>query len=361
MAAFAPFRALATALPLAPPTLLIVDDSRTNRLALRRCLEGVGAQILEAASGAEALIHAEREDLLMVLLDVQMPGMDGFQTARSLRELSRHRDTPILFVSAERTEPDHARHGYALGALDYLVSKPLDEAVLRHKVAALLSVFNRKRELEQRLARAEADNQALFDENEHFRVRQEDLQYQATHDALTGLPNRLLFEDRLGSAIQRSARNRSHFALMFVDLDNFKEINDRHGHAAGDEVLVGVARRLSESVRGSDTVARIGGDEFGLLIEALEDGVFAFNIARKVHQNLGLELPLANTRDGRPVRIRPGASIGLALFPDHARSREELLMLADLAMYQVKESGGGAVRLYERREVLRADQRGPAG
>lgn len=330
------------------PKILIVDDSASNRLVFRRVLAGLNVDVLEATNGAEALDIAEHEDLLLVLLDVQMPGMTGFDVARGMRELERNRETPIIFVTAAYTDPQHLRHGYTLGAIDYLVSKPIDEEFLRQKVDVYLRIFRQRRELESLIARVKQENQALYYENEMFREQHEDMLRNATHDALTDLPNRMLFQDRLKAAIHRASRSRTNFALMFIDLDNLKEVNDLHGHAAGDELLAHVAQRLLGSVRASDTVARLGGDEFGLVLENLDSTALALALGQKVLAHLSESLILSATLSGEAVRMTPEASIGIALFPEHGRTREELLMLADLAMYQVKTRGGAAVQVYER-------------
>lgn len=330
------------------PKILIVDDSSSNRLVFRRVLRGMPLQLLEANNGAQALDIAEREDLLLVLLDVQMPGMTGFDVACGLRELDNNRETPVIFVTAAFTDPQHVRQGYQLGAIDYLMSKPIDEELLRRKIEVYLRIFRRRRELESLIARVQQENQTLFYENEMFREQHEDLLRRATQDTLTQLPNRLLFEDRLNAALHRASRGRHRVAVMFADLDNLKQVNDRFGHAAGDELLIAVAQRLIETVRASDTVARLGGDEFGLVLEAVRDQAAAAALGLKILERLSAPLELTTTLSGQVVPLRPEASIGIALFPEHGGSREELLMHADLAMYQVKERGGDGVQVYEK-------------
>lgn len=330
-----------------------MDDSASNRLVFRRALSAFDSEILEACNGSEALAVAAAHELLLILMDVQMPGMTGFDVASALRLKSQTAETPIIFVTAAYTDPQHLRQGYKLGAVDYLISKPIDEEFLRQKVSVYLTIFRHRRELESLLSRVKQENQQLYYENEVFREQQEDMMRQATQDGLTQLPNRMLFEDRLKAAIQRATRARNHFAVMFLDLDGLKIINDRYGHAAGDELLINVARRLTESLRGSDTVARLGGDEFGLLAESMDDPSHAFAVGSKIHENLNRELSLRATLNGEVVSIHPSASIGISLFPRHARTPEELLMAADLAMYQVKQTGGG-VKIYETRPVDRS-------
>jgi len=166
------------------------------------------------------------------------------------------------------------------------------------------------------------------------------LTYAATHDALTGLRNRLAFSSELEKAVARARRNEWRTALLFIDLDGFKLVNDSMGHAAGDTLLIGTAKRLKATVRASDTVARLGGDEFVVLLEqAGSDGDIA-DVAHKLARVLNL--PYSEFADTSPV----AASIGIAIFPVDATEPMELLARADSAMYKAKESTGSRVVFY---------------
>jgi diguanylate cyclase (GGDEF)-like protein/PAS domain S-box-containing protein len=158
----------------------------------------------------------------------------------------------------------------------------------------------------------------------------DDLMRSACHDELTGLPNRRLFFDRIRTAVARARRCHSRLGLLYVDVDDFKQVNDRHGHAIGDALLREVAARLVECARESDTVARLGGDEFVLLLEDLQAAEDAEHCANKIRAALAQPVPTL----GAPLYI--GASIGIALFPDHADQVETLLMHADAGMYTTK-------------------------
>jgi len=158
----------------------------------------------------------------------------------------------------------------------------------------------------------------------------DDLMRSACHDELTGLPNRRLFFDRIRTAVARARRCHSRLGLLYVDVDDFKQVNDRHGHAVGDALLREVAARLVECARESDTVARLGGDEFVLLLEDLHAPEDAEHCAAKIRAALAQPVPTLCA----PLRI--GASIGIALFPDHADQVETLLMHADTGMYATK-------------------------
>jgi diguanylate cyclase (GGDEF)-like protein/PAS domain S-box-containing protein len=165
----------------------------------------------------------------------------------------------------------------------------------------------------------------------------DDLMRSACYDELTGLPNRRLFFDRIRTAVARARRCQTRLGLLYVDVDDFKQVNDRHGHAVGDALLREVAARLVECARESDTVARLGGDEFVLLLEDLQAADDAEHCADKIRAVLAQPVPTRST----PLTI--GASIGIALFPDHADQVETLLMHADARMYAKKRAHQGTL------------------
>jgi diguanylate cyclase len=160
------------------------------------------------------------------------------------------------------------------------------------------------------------------------------LKSQAFTDNLTGLANRLLLADRFQLTLERSKRSRAEFALLMVDLNGFKAINDTYGHGAGDQVLRTVAQRLVATVRGSDTVARLGGDEFVLLIESFEDPDELVHLGRKLIAAISADIALANQG-----AVNVGASVGFALFPRNGTDLDSLLDTADRGMYDCKASG----------------------
>jgi len=178
-------------------------------------------------------------------------------------------------------------------------------------------------------------NQQLIDEAEEHKKTKDQLELMATHDLVTGLPNRRLLEERLGLTLAHARRYKRSICLMFLDLDGFKSINDTHGHQAGDETLWETARRLQKLSRESDIVARLGGDEFVLVFTELADKandpiIFAQRIINAVGQ------PIAISNDDK---VRVGASIGIALYPDDATDMDRLLTIADNAMYSAKRGG----------------------
>jgi diguanylate cyclase (GGDEF)-like protein/PAS domain S-box-containing protein len=172
----------------------------------------------------------------------------------------------------------------------------------------------------------------LFSDITSIKASHNRLYYMAHHDSLTGLANRLLFWARLEQAMEHARRHRQRIALLFLDLDRFKQINDTHGHAIGDQLLQSVAQRLREQVRGEDTVARLGGDEFAVLAMGVGEPRDAQTLARK------LELAITRPVQFQGVTIDPRTSIGIGLFPDHAQDAESLYQAADAAMYRVKQA-----------------------
>lgn len=171
------------------------------------------------------------------------------------------------------------------------------------------------------------------DDEEHIR-------HMAQYDALTNLPNRALFSDRLQQTFSAAIRTHEHFALMFIDLDKFKPVNDTFGHAVGDLLLNEAAQRMQSCVRQSDTVARIGGDEFVVLLPSLKDDLDAQDVAEKIRHALNLPFELS----GHTLHI--SSSIGVAIYPEHGVNEKELIKNADIAMYHAKENGRNNVTLY---------------
>jgi len=159
------------------------------------------------------------------------------------------------------------------------------------------------------------------------------LEYEAHHDALTGLPNRILFYDRLSQAIEKAKRNNSKFALLFIDLDHFKEINDLQGHVFGDSVLKIVASKLKKTIRNEDTTARLGGDEFIVLLEGITKAQSISSVANKI-----IDI-LAEPMSMNDENFYVTSSIGISIYPDDSKSAQSLLEYADLAMYKAKSKG----------------------
>lgn len=177
---------------------------------------------------------------------------------------------------------------------------------------------------------------------------EEEIQHIAYHDSLTGLPNRILLDDRLHQALTIAERDNISVALMFIDLDKFKPVNDTHGHEVGDLMLQAVAERISNCLRKSDSVARIGGDEFVVLLPEVENAEAALEVAEKIHSSLNQTFQLAN------LTLNISSSTGIAIYPEHAIGEKQLIHYADTAMYYAKKNGRDNVQLYKAgmREII---------
>lgn len=320
------------------PKILVVDDTHANLVAMRRLLAHCGAEIYEASSGNEALALCLDHQFALILLDVNMPDMDGFEVAALLGEAEQLRETPIIFVTAAYADDLNRLKGYRSGAVDY-VAKPINDAILQSKVRVFLELYAARAQLQQALAMVEERNQQLTAEMAAREVSEATVRHQASHDMLTGLPNRVLFHDRLFSAIQRAQRHRGGFALACIDIDGFKHVNDTHGHLAGDALLQEIATRLSAQLRGNDTVARLGGDEFAVIMEDMDDPQQALKLCQTLCAALGQ--PYSLQVGGRLLQVHIGASIGIAPCVGDAApgADERLIQAADRAMYAAKRSG----------------------
>jgi diguanylate cyclase (GGDEF)-like protein len=302
-------------------TLLLVDDDAMNRDALARRLSRSGYSVVTADSGGDALRVVRERRIDAVLLDVMMPGMSGLETLRRLRQTRSVADLPVIMVTA-KDQSDDIIEALDLGANDY-VAKPIDYAVALARIRTQVTT-----------RRA---------------------------DPLTGLPNRVLFMDRLNRLLSRAQETGTpSFAVLFLDLDRFKVINDSLGHVAGDELLVEIARRLESSLRATDTVARfdgestlarMGGDEFTVLLEGVGDGDRALAIANRLRVAVGSPLQL----QGREVV--PSISIGIVVSAPRYRSAEDMVRDADTAMYRAKELGKSRCEVFDTSMLAAAEQR----
>lgn len=317
------------------PKILVVDDTPANLVAMRRLLARADADIFEASSGNDALALCLDHQFALILLDVNMPGMDGFEVAELIGESEHLRETPIIFVTAAYADDLNRMKGYSAGAVDY-IAKPINDAILQSKVRIFLELYRARALLQHALDELSVRNQQLTTEVAE-RTRMEQLvRHQATHDALTGLPNRVLFRERLEAALATATAGGAPFALAYIDIDGFKGVNDGHGHAAGDELLKAIAARIDARTRGTDTVARLGGDEFAVLLHDTGDGASALARCQSLCDAVAepYTLSVADLR----ISAKVGASIGVTIVqPGDAYDR--LVSTADEAMYEAKRSG----------------------
>ncbi len=442
--------------PLAPrsqvtklPKVLIVDDRKENQRAIEIILENLDAEFYSAFNGEEALSLSLRHHFAVILMDVMMPVMDGFEAANLLRINQQTKHIPIIFITAADRTEEFEFKGYQAGAVDYLF-KPIKPLTLESKVKVFLDLEQQRQQLKETLEhieRLKRKNQLLLKsvgegilglDNEGFitfsnpaaqkllgcdedalentsileflilgdslnhtvkwqdtliyqscsqgkrhhetlgifkknsegafpteytatpiydqeeivgvvlafqditerRRAEEQLSQLAQYDSLTGLNNRYSFQNLLAQAISRGKRTGTSVALLFMDLDKFKVVNDTMGHEIGDYLLQDVAVRIRKCLRDGDVIGRIGGDEFTIILESIHTARDIAAIAQKIIDTIREPFQL------RDHEIHIGISIGIATYPESAHDEETLLKSADIAMYKVKENGRNGFRFF---------------
>ncbi len=433
------------------PVVLVVDDDMSVRLLMRESLEHAGMIVKEAENGVEALSAFEQVKPDLVLLDVNMPEMDGFATCTRLRQLPGGDDVAIVIITGLH-DVKSIRLAYKAGATDF-ITKPVNWPILNHRVRYLLRAIDTFRALhrsETRLSQAQRvahlgnwerdifsnklywsdeiyhifglepqtfgatyeaflksvhpkdrtyvtnavdralhenklysidyriilpdgteravheQGQAVFDETgkaigmhgivQDITKRKKDeakIRFLAYYDVLTGLPNRQLFKEHADRAILTAQRDGTKVAVIFLDLDNFKRINDTLGHNAGDKLLKKISENLTDGIRASDIVARteagkqsmtslsrLGGDEFTILLSGLSEAKHAAVVAKRIIECAGLPVKI----DGQELYIT--GSAGITVYPEDGEDIDTLLKNADAAMYYAKEAGKNNFQFY---------------
>jgi diguanylate cyclase (GGDEF)-like protein len=292
--------------------ILIADDDDGNRDLLRRRLVCEGHEVVEARSGVEVLALLKESPCDLVLLDILMPDLDGFQTLARIKQDVHLRELPVIMISA-LDELQSVVQCIEMGAVDYL-PKPFNRVLLRARIGASL---DRKRLVDRERRKTEELERTLT----LLEDAQDQLVIQASRDTLTGLANRRTVELQLEARVKRGEP----FTAIYMDLNGFKKINDTYGHAAGDEVLRQVGDRLRTAFRAGDAIGRWGGDEFVAFVES--------GNAEMLRIKAVLEKPFTIEGVGRPIVV--GAAVGAAAWrPNDTAS--ELLHRADFAMYEEK-------------------------
>jgi diguanylate cyclase (GGDEF)-like protein len=281
--------------------VLVVDDDADKCNLLEVALGMEGYNVRTAANGREALVEVESYPPDLIITDVMMPEMDGYELARNIRRNPQTKFIPLILQTAGRHDADDLRLGAEVGALGF-VTDPTDLDLL--------------------LARA----RTLLDFKAHLDTWQE----AAFTDHLSGLPNRRRLERQLDQEITRTARYGHPFSLLMLDIDNFKNVNDTHGHETGDEVIRLLSKALQEGIRGIDLAARVGGEEFAIVLT--ETPMLR---AIEVAERLRLSVKAMIIPDVGSITV----SVGVAEAPFCARTSRELLACADDALYLAKEQG----------------------
>ena len=338
------------------PNILVVDDIADNLRVLSHTLDNRGYKIRCAKNGTIALKVAEKIVPDLILLDIKMPDMDGYEVCRQLKQNPQTQQIPVIFLSALDDVLDKVK-AFEVGAVDY-ITKPfqVEEVLIRVKnhlalQTAKAEVYRLNQALEkkvkQRTIQLEQANQQLYQEIQDRQKSEQQLVRDAVHDSLTGLANRTLLMERIDFALQYAKSAPDYrFALLFIDLDRFKVINDSLGHLVGDKLLIAIANLLTKDLRPTDTVARLGGDEFVILL----DNISHLNDATKIGDRLIERLNLPFNLEAQTVFA--SASIGILLGSPEYDTSSQLLRDADIAMYRAKEKGKGRYEVFDRQMYL---------
>ena len=282
-------------------SVLVVDDDPDKRMLLTVALQMAGYEVRTANDGEEGLVAVESYQPDLIITDVMMPKMDGYELARRVRANPQTRFVPIIIQTAARNNAQDHRRGSEVGALGY-ITDPTDIDLL--------------------LARA----RTLLDFKHYLDTCEEE----AFTDHLTGLANRRRFERQLEREVTRTQRYTRPFCLLYLDIDNFKQVNDTYGHEAGDETIRRLALTLQAGTRGIDLAARIGGEEFAVILPET-DFEGGLDVAERLRESIKeMEIPTVG---------RITASFGVAEFPLCATTGRELISVADAALYEAKRQG----------------------
>lgn len=351
--------------------ILVVDDHPNNLKVLFSLLKEAGFKVLVAKDGESALEKLQEVLPDLILLDVMMPGIDGFETCRQLKESVTTKDIPVIFMTVLSDEENKVK-GLSAGAVDY-ITKPFQQEEVLARVRLHLKMRNltktledqnvllkqeiEKRtaveaelrqltqELEQRVAKRTAELTQALHQLQKTQVqllqKEEKLQYDAFHDSLTNLYNRAWFMQRLERSINVASKLEDYlYAVLFIDLDRFKIVNDSLGHLVGDELLKRIAHKLKTSLERTDSVARFGGDEFVILLEDIKGVNEVTAVAERIQQELRIPLQLND------YEVFTEVSIGITLGTSSYSRPEEVLRDADVAMYHAKARGRGRYEVF---------------
>jgi diguanylate cyclase (GGDEF)-like protein len=312
--------------------ILIVDDLKENHLVMESVLSDPDLDIVKAMSGEEALSLCLEHDFAVIFMDVQMPGMDGFEAAELLRSIEKTKYIPIIFVTAISKEQKSIFKGYEVGAVDYL-PKPIDPIVLRSKARIFKEMYLQRITIEKQVVELE---ERL---NELTKLQQEKDSFEilSMQDSLTKTYNRRGIDKFYHMHWSNCLRYRLPYSVMMIDIDEFKNYNDNYGHLQGDEVIKAVANVMEKSLlRSEDLVGRYGGEEF-LVVMPNVDLTGAEMVAKRIQTeiwDLNIKHEFASGRG------RVTVSIGIAtITPTVNMSPQVLLEQADQMLYMAKKNG----------------------
>lgn len=304
--------------------ILIVDDSKSIRLLLTQCIESLGHDVTTVANGEQCMEVLQSNKIDLVFMDIEMPGMDGFATTRSIRKEIQVDWFPIIFLSSKLDDQSFEK-GINAGGDAYL-TKPFNEIRLKAQLVAMERIYQMRQQL-QSAQRQLLKNNVLLTQLSLF-------------DELTTLANRRNFDNSLEKEFKRALREKNSLVLIICDIDCFKLYNDNYGHIQGDQCLKQVAKAMkSVPNRAGDLICRYGGEEFCTILPNtdLQGGK---TIAERLRQAvLSAQIPHAKSKVDRYVTL----SLGVAVYNGQYKTTDELIQAADNALYQAKDNGRNQV------------------
>jgi len=327
------------------PRVLIIDDALESALELERALRAAGLEALVTAWSEETPAHAAELAPELVLLCIETGAGGGAARCARLRAEPVLDGVPLV-VAASPGQQDELARCLELGANDALIL-PAHDRIASARIHALIAA-RQSQATQAELARMLEHGKQAFGRTVEALQRSTEAvadserrkRYLETHDALTGLANQSYFREFVRRTLGYARRYGQQLALLSINLDHFERVNENLGHAVGDQLLESVARRVRECVRGSDIVARLGADDFAVLLTSLSSREGAILVARKIQENV------ARPHDSASGEIYVTPSIGVAVFPDDGETPEALLRSADVALHRVKEEGRGQYQFY---------------
>lgn len=309
--------------------ILVVDDEESVRMVLAQVLQEDGYSVTEAASAEQALELMNKETFCLVITDIVMPGMTGIELLKKIKQL--YPETQVIIMTSYASL-DTAITALRYGAYDYFFKPFKDIELVSATTARAIEKVRLVKENQRLIEELNTKNQKLSKINSV-------LKNLACRDGLTGIFNHRYFQDSLEAELNRAGRHAGNFSLVFLDVDHFKQYNDKNGHQQGDKVLRKLAQILAKSIRKPDILARYGGEEFVIILPETPKAsarIYGEKVRRGVEK---YPFPGKETQPGGNLTI----SIGISTFPEDGRDRYSLIEYADQALYQAKKGGRNRV------------------
>jgi diguanylate cyclase (GGDEF)-like protein len=317
-------------------SILIVDDVPKNIQVAASILKENGYQMAFAQDGHTALAQIDSKRFDLILLDIMMPQMDGFEVCRRIKANPENREIPIIFLTA-KDDTDSIVSGFELGAVDYL-TKPFNGAELQARVKTQLDLYRSKKALIETNARLSKEIAERIKAEQELERSKEKYRILSIHDGLTGFYNTRYLYDAMETLIADSHRDETKFSLIFLDIDNFKHVVDTHGHLNGSQALVEVAQTIDQCLESPAYGVAYGGDEFVVVLPGF-DHKQAMDKAEQIRSSMLETIYLPTVNNG----VHLQASFGVATYPDDATDIKSILAKADQAMFRIKTKGKNAV------------------